>query len=60
MNRLVELKQQAKQRRTNRDRLLEQVVEECAELVYEDLKYTSPKLAAYLVVKIKQHFGVEK
>ena len=42
------------------DALARMVVRECAELVYNDLDATSPKLAVHLEALILEHFGVEK
>lgn len=44
----------------NKDALARMIVRDCAELVYNDLDATAPKLAVHLEALILEHFGVEK
>lgn len=44
----------------NKDALARMIVRECAELVYDDLDATAPKLAVHLEALILEHFGVAK
>lgn len=58
-DRIRELKKQATKGRVDSELFAELLVQDCAEWIYEHLKYTAPKLAADLSIRLMQRYGIE-